>query len=228
MGKIEYKTLNDRAYDSIKASLINSEFIPKQVLVIRTLAESYGISATPVREALQRLVGEGQLLMLSNRSIAVPDWDAEKFLELFKIRCELEGLASEMATPLLSKATISKLEKLALQIGKATDARDYKGYVSLNQKFHFTIYESANSPRLLRIIENLWGEVGVYMNELFSDQGYADVANNEHLLIIEEIRNRNPAAVRHHMVMDITTAADHLLPRIRELATPTKETAKIT
>jgi DNA-binding GntR family transcriptional regulator len=70
MAKIEHKTLNNRAYDEIKASLIAGQFQPGQILVLRSLADNYGISTTPVREALQRLVGERQLMMLANRSIA--------------------------------------------------------------------------------------------------------------------------------------------------------------
>ncbi|HTN97495.1 MAG TPA: GntR family transcriptional regulator, partial [Nordella sp.] len=73
MSKIEHQTLNDRAYSEIRKGLITGRFQPGQVLVIRTLAEIYGISTTPVREALQRLVAERLLIMLPNRSIAVPD-----------------------------------------------------------------------------------------------------------------------------------------------------------
>ncbi|MCZ7472431.1 MULTISPECIES: GntR family transcriptional regulator [Rhizobium/Agrobacterium group] len=222
MGKIEYKPLNERAYDSIKSSLISGEFTPRQVLVIRTLAEAYGISTTPIREALQRLVGEGQLVMLANRSIAVPDWDAAKFVELFRIRCELEGLAAELATKILPPRVISELAALSQQLGDAAKREDHADYVSLNQRFHFTIYQHASSPRLLRIIENLWGEVGVYMNELFSHPGYGSIANEEHEHIVREIRNGNASEVRRHMVADISKAADFLLPRIEFLANEEK------
>ena len=72
MSKIEHATLNDRAYLALKRSLISGQFRPGQILVIRAMAESYGISTTPVREALQRLVAERLLVMQPNRSIAVP------------------------------------------------------------------------------------------------------------------------------------------------------------
>ena len=92
MNKIEHQTLNDRAYGEIRKGLISSRFQPGQVLVIRNLAEAYGISTTPVREALQRLVAERLLFLLPNRSIAVPSLSVEKFTELARIRCALEGL----------------------------------------------------------------------------------------------------------------------------------------
>ena len=119
MSKIEYRTLNDRAYDEIKSSLIAGQFRPGQVLVIRTLADRYGISTTPVREALQRLVGERQLVMLHNRSIAVPGWDPAKFQELFRIRCALEGLAAELAATQMTERDVETMERLTDEIALA-------------------------------------------------------------------------------------------------------------
>lgn len=218
MGKIEYRTLNERAYDEIKSSLIAGQFRPGQVLVIRTLADLYGISTTPVREALQRLVGERQLVMLHNRSIAVPEWDPAKFAELFRIRCALEGLAAELAATLLCPRDVEVLEHLLADIAIALRQKRFDTYVGLNQKFHFTIYEHACSPRLLEIIQNMWGQVGSYMNELFSRPGFEAHANDEHILIVKALKERNPAAAREHVVADITRAAEFLMPHVTELA----------
>jgi len=218
MSKIEYRTLNDRAYDEIKSSLIAGQFRPGQVLVIRTLADRYGISTTPVREALQRLVGERQLVMLHNRSIAVPGWDPAKFQELFRIRCALEGLAAELAATQMTERDVETMERLTDEIALALRQRQFGTYVSLNQKFHFTLYEHANSPRLLEIIQNLWGQVGSYMNELFGRPGFEEHANDEHRRIVERLRARDAAGVRTHIVADITGAAEFLLPHITELA----------
>lgn len=215
---LQHKTLNDQAYEAIKQGLISGRFAPKQVLILRNLAETYGISTTPVREALQRLVGEGLLEMLPNRSIAVPDWDVAKFSELFRIRCELEGLAAELATPRITKAVLSALHALADAIDDALAEGRHKDYVALNQRFHFTIYRNAGSPRLLRMIENLWGEVGAYMNELFAYGGYGPVANAEHRAILKWLAARDARAVRHHLIADISVAAETMLPRIRDLA----------
>ncbi len=216
--RLEYKALNDQAYDAIKQGLIAGRFAPRQVLVLRNLAETYGISTTPVREALQRLVGEGLLVMQPNRSIAVPDWDIAKFSELFRIRCELEGLAAELAVGQITKEALKELTALAGQIDATLAEGRLKEYVALNQRFHFIIYRAAHSPRLLRIIENLWGEVGVYMNELFASGRYVAVANDAHRLILEGLAKGDAVATRAAMVKDISVAAEAMLPRISELA----------
>jgi DNA-binding GntR family transcriptional regulator len=215
--KIEHRTLNDRAYDELKKGLIAGEFRPGQVLVIRTLAETYGISTTPVREALQRLVAERLLEMQPNRSIAVPFLSVEKFVELVRIRTALEGLAGELATANIKKVHVQRLDKLRADAAQAIALGDGRAYVAINQKFHFLIYENAGSPQLLRIIQDLWSQVGPFLNRLFDDENYVGHANDEHDKITLALGAGDANAVRQHLVDDITIAARSLTPRLRQV-----------
>jgi DNA-binding GntR family transcriptional regulator len=214
LSKIEHHTLNDRAYSEIRKGLIASRFRAGQVLVIRTLAETYGISTTPVREALQRLVAERLLIMLPNRSIAVPGLSAEKFSELARIRCALEGLAGELALAGIRPAHIDKLKAILGDIDKAVAHRDSRGYVNLNQKFHFSIYERANSPHLLQMVQDLWSQVGPFFNGLFDDESFIAHANEQHVRIVEAVEAADASEVRQAIVRDITVAAEALKPRL--------------
>ena len=78
MTKIARESLTDRAYEEILKGMADGTFAPMQPMVIRNLADSFGISATPIREALQRLVAEHLLVQLSNRSIVVPQMPPAK------------------------------------------------------------------------------------------------------------------------------------------------------
>lgn len=216
MSKIEYRTLNDRAYDSIKHSLMAAEFAAGQPLIIRTLAETYGISTTPVREALQRLVAERLLDLLPNRTIAVPELDAEKFLEILRIRCSLEGLAASLATQYVKKPQIRRLKKLMSDMESAISREDYNTYRSINQEFHFTLYDQARSPRLLEIIQDMWGQAGPYMKELFSDGRYGPIANDKHSQIIDALEKGDAALVTEHVTADITGACNIILERLTQ------------
>jgi DNA-binding GntR family transcriptional regulator len=215
--KIEHRTLNDRAYDEIRKGLISGEFRPGQVLVIRTLAEAYGISTTPVREALQRLVAERLLEMQQNRSIAVPYLSVERFEELVRIRTALEGLAGELATAHIRKPHIQRLNRLRKDAAEAIAIGDGRAYVAINQKFHFLIYENAASPHLLHIIQDLWSQVGPFFNRLFDDMDYVGHANDEHDKITSALEAGDASAVRQHLVDDITIAAKSLTPRLRQM-----------
>lgn len=212
--KIEYRTLNDLAYDRIREGLMAGSFHPGQVLVIRTLAESYGISTTPVREALQRLVAERLLTLLPNRSIAVPALEASKYAELARIRCELEGLAAELAAARVRKATLRKLARLADDMDESLAARDHDAYRRQNQAFHFAVYGEAASPRLFEMIQDLWSQTGPYMKELFGAPAYEPKANEAHRSVLAALEAGDGVRARAGIVADLTVAGTFLVPHL--------------
>ena len=209
MARIEHKTLTDRAYHEIRKGLISGAFRSGQLLVIRTLADRYGISTTPVREALQRLVAEHHLAMLPNRSIVVPTLDPDRFVELFRIRREL-------ATPRFRPTQLARLKGLVEAIDRSR-AGGGETYQALNQKFHYAIYERASSPVLIAMISNMWSQVGPFFNELTEDDGFVAKANDQHRAILLALQGGDPAAVRRHLSLDISVAAEHLIPRLKRL-----------
>jgi DNA-binding GntR family transcriptional regulator len=216
MAKIEYRTLNDRAYDQIKKGLISGAFRSGQTLVIRSLADAYGISTTPIREALQRLVAERNLELLPNRSIVVPVLSAERFIELVRIRRELEGLAGELAAPNFRPVHTAKLQTLIDAMDRTIREDNGADYQRLNYKFHFGIYERAGAPMLLQLIQNMWTQVGPFFNELTEDEGFVAVANEQHRHIIGALRDNDAAAARRYLSADIDVASDYLIPRLQE------------
>jgi DNA-binding GntR family transcriptional regulator len=226
MARLEHQTLNDRAYAALKKGLMSGKFRPGEVLTIRQLASAYGISATPVREALQRLVAERSLEMLRNRSIGVPILTLDKFAELRRVRCLLEGLAGELATPHFKEADIARLSRIIEEIDQDIAGRRAAGYLRRNEKFHFLIYEQARSPLTLRIIQDLWTQVGPFFNRLFEDSGYLSEANEGHRKIVAAIRSGNPAAVRRGIVWDISEAAESLMRGLSEIGEPPRTAAR--
>jgi DNA-binding GntR family transcriptional regulator len=226
MSKIEHTTLNDRAYSALKRGLISGSFRPGQTLVIRTMAENYGISTTPVREALQRLVAERLLVMQPNRSIVVPLLSMEKFVELYRVRCALEGLAGELATPNVGPTHVQRLKKILREIETTIANREGRAYLLLNQKFHFFIYERARSPLLLELVQDLWSLVGPFLNELFEDTDYLAHANEHHLRVVAALEAGDAAGVRQAIVDDISTAAHSLMPRLKELVATSANAAR--
>jgi DNA-binding GntR family transcriptional regulator len=216
MAKIEYRTLNDRAYEQIKKGLISGAFRSGQTLVIRTLADAYGISTTPVREALQRLVAERNLELMPNRSIVVPVLSSERFIELVRIRRELEGLAGELAAPNFRPVHVAKLQTMIDAMDRTIRQDKGAGYQALNYKFHFGIYERAGAPMLFQLIQNMWSQVGPFFNELTEDEGFVAVANEQHRHIIAALRDSDARAVRLHLSADIEVASDYLTPRLQK------------
>lgn len=216
--KIDHETLTDRAYAALKRALIAGEFPPGHVLVIRSVAEAYGISATPVREALQRLVAERMLLMQPNRSIIVPYLSANRFLEICHIRSALEGKAAELAVQHIDRGHLKTLKTIVHEIDAAISKTDIQSYVYLNQKFHFALYERAGAPLLLNMIKDLWCNVGPFFTRLFDNPDYLPHANKFHKKILQALQNRDAIRVRELVVEDISEAAGFLMPRLQDEA----------
>ncbi|TIU44553.1 MAG: GntR family transcriptional regulator, partial [Mesorhizobium sp.] len=95
----------------------------------------------PIREALQRLVAERLLEMQNNRSIIVPLLSGPAFAELTRIRIAVEGLAGEMAATRMSESALADIQVALAGMQRAIEAQDARTYLSLNEAFHFAIYE---------------------------------------------------------------------------------------
>jgi DNA-binding GntR family transcriptional regulator len=181
-------------------------------LVIRTLAANYGISATPIREALQRLVAERLLTVLPNRSIVVPRMTQRRFRELMPIRASLEGLAAEMAVDKFTESEIEHLADLTARAEAVACVHDSAGYLALNRELHFTIYRRANNPELLLLINAIWLKVGPVFTGLLDDAHFKNHANDDHRNILAAIKRRDSEAAGNFMRQDIDIAAKALLP----------------
>ena len=212
--KLEHHTLNDRAYAALKQGLISGKFKPGQAMVIRTLAETFGISTTPIREALQRLIAERILEIQANRTIAVPLISLSSFTELSRIRCAVEGLAGELAAKSFDDRDLAKLRERVAGMDAAIQANDGKQYLALNEQFHFQIYEKANAPLLLDMIKDLWGRIGPYMNYLMDTDAYVPQSNDLHRQLLSALEHRTENLVRVLIVEDISKAADVLARRL--------------
>lgn len=159
----ERQTLNDQVYRDLRDLIMTGRLAPGQSITIRTLAEAVGVSPMPVRGALHRLLTEGALELRANRSFVLPILSVEDFDEITRIRLSVEGLATEIATPRLGPNELRRLREINREIfgGPRLSAADYLG---ANQQFHFLIYRAAGMPRLIRIIESLWLQIGPLLN----------------------------------------------------------------
>lgn len=206
--------LNDLVYDRLCTLLREGEFIPGKAVAVSRIAEAFGVSAMPVREALMRLAANGVLANVSGRSVGVPSLDLNEMKDLRDVRLEVEPLATKWATQKKDKQFLNELDALLVELQKATDVSDHKNFVKLNYKFHFRIYEQAQSPTLLDIIETLWLRVSPHL--YFSErERQFKVSNVHHKRVVEMIRigDENGAALGIHN--DLTDAYNILISSLR-------------
>src|SRR5437763_3346438 len=117
-------SLRNRVYASLRDALTAGRFTPGQKLSFRFIAGTLGVSLTPVREAIRRLVAEGAFEMRPNRSIRVPLMPREKVLELRDIRVAGEGLAAEKAAARANKEHAVRLRRIADELQAARNHGD--------------------------------------------------------------------------------------------------------
>ena len=221
-NKIEHTTLAEKAYEEIRSRLISARFKPGEILTIRILAAEFGISATPVREALQRLVAENALELQPNKSFKVPILTLERFEEVRRIRCALEPMAAELACPKISQRDLKDLETLVAKMDKSIERKEVGRYTQYNEQFHFLIYKNANAPLLLNMIRDLWIQVAPFFNILFEESDYLSKGNYWHRKIFEALEILDENGVKVAITGDIETAGQDLRKYLRESTKPSK------
>ena len=162
-------SLRAQVYDSLREALTSGKFKPGQKVTFRAVAGTQGVSLTPVREALRRLVAEGAFEMQPNRSVRVPLMTRARVLELRDLRMAVEGLAAEKAAHLATRAQVAKVRRVAHDIMVARSRGDSVLDRMKVREFHFSLYAIADQPALLRVIEGLWLQTGPYLNLLYPD-----------------------------------------------------------
>lgn len=209
------ETLGVRVREQLRHTIMAGLFKPGEKLTLRAVATSLGVSLTPAREALFNLAAEGVLELGNNGSIYIPRLDAEKLLELIKVRTALEGLAAREATPRLSPSQILEISAFNDQLIEANQHKDYKRLIDLNWSFHFSIYEASNMPFLVRMIESCWLRTGSYLNVIYPDFAKTDSGILNHIAIIRAIREGNAEAAGEAIVRDIEFSAESLYAALR-------------
>ncbi|HEV2271222.1 MAG TPA: GntR family transcriptional regulator [Steroidobacteraceae bacterium] len=151
--------MQERVYNQLRKSFLNSRFLPGQTLTLRGLAELTGTSVQPVREALQRLCAEGALVWLPNTAFRVPEIDPARYRELWQIRMLLEGYSTSLAASRIPADSLAQLAQINREMREAMRRSDGETVLRLNRDFHFAIYGASNSPVLVSLIEMIWMQI---------------------------------------------------------------------
>ena len=205
VAQVPRSTMQDQVYRQLCELILNGEIAPGQLVTIQALAHAFGVSAMPVREALQRLSAARVLTVISGRSIGVPPLSRDRLSDLRRVRVEVELIAAMWAAPTLKDAELQRLEECVAAMEEAVRLGQNKQYLRWNRAFHFGIYSAARSEALLAIIETLWLQISPYFHLLHASGNYL-MANRQHELMLDGLRARDGAAVAGALRDDIEAA----------------------
>lgn len=209
-------TVQDVVYRQLRHALMTGRFDPGQILTISSLADSFGTSHMPVREALRRLAAENALEIAATGSARIPSVSLTRLDDLCRARVALEGLATELAVPHIGAAEINQLKALVLEHEIMARRGSIVDMLGKNQEFHFLIYRASQSDVLIQLIETLWLRFGPYMRTLTlhvepvlkSEQG--ETFTVHHHEAIAGLKAGNGAQVRQAIIADVIATQELL------------------
>lgn len=203
------ESLNGQAYSRLCRDLKAGRFAPGDKLKLRDLAAELGISPTPVREALARLISEQALEQVGHHSVRVPLMNESRLAEIFCLRRLLEGEAAFRAAGHATRDDIAALEAIHRGMAALRDEGSNAGARVELERFHMGIYRLARMPVLTRMIESLWLQCGPLMHALDHHPMSQARRQHPHLAILRGLRRGDGELARNglHEELDRTTAS---------------------
>lgn len=161
--RITFGNVQDAVVDGIRGQILSGELQPGDRLRQDELADMFGVSTMPVREALRHLQAEGLVTFHANRGATVAEISREEYEEIYRIREELEVLAAQWAAQDFSRIPLDELKDLLDEIEAAeAEFKDIPRRVSLVREYTFTVLNASEKEHLLRIISSLWDKSTQY------------------------------------------------------------------
>lgn len=199
-------TLGRDAYHSIKTAIRDGIYRPGDRLREDEVAKRFGISRTPVREALARLQDKGLLESTSGRGLSVTVLDMQRIFELYALREEMEGVVARFAAQHATHVEIDNLTRLNDTFAAASDPLEAS---RLNRIFHDRLHDAARNRYLQVAVEELHDSIALLPTTTFHQEGRIAEAAVEHANIIKAIARRDENAAwkvsREHISLALRT-----------------------
>lgn len=167
------------------------------------LAERFGVSRTPIREALNRLTAQGILVPGEKRGVFVAEYSREELAQIFEAMHEIEAACARIASQRLSLLARSDIEHAQAECMSAAQAGDRPGYLRANEAFHLAIYQATRNPYMAEIATEFRRRTGPFRAKKFETaQDLIDSAESHRELIeniFSEDSNTASNGMRSHM-----------------------------
>ena len=198
------------AYGSILEAIDVGIYKPGSRLVESELAERFGVSRTPIREALQRLETQS-LLTRDGRSLIVASLDHNQMAELYVVRTELEGLAARLAA---QHASVEEINVLQQMIDADRErVSDAAALARSNKRFHKQLHLASHNRFLVQQLDLVYRSMALLATTSLAVEGRGPVALDEHQAIVSAISDRDGSAaheaVKRHLSEAFVTRLKH-------------------
>ncbi|MFN0264498.1 GntR family transcriptional regulator [Tepidamorphus sp. 3E244] len=191
--------------DAIAQDIATGAFAPGERLDEVALANRFGVSRTPIREALMQLGTMGLVEMRPHRGAFVRKIGIAELVEMIEVMAELEGMCARLAARRMSAAEIDALEQIHLDCAKAAETGDPDAYYYENERFHRALYAGGHNAFLTEEAGRLHERTKVYRRLQLRVRGRIDNSFTEHAAVVDAIRagdqQASERAAREHVLI---------------------------
>lgn len=190
MNAISQHSLHDELLDRLKRMIISGHFVPGEKIPERQLCDQFGVSRTPLREALKVLAAEGLVDLAPNRGAIIANLSQEELEQVLPISAAVEMLMGELACENITATQIEEIEVLQEQIADSYAKGDRARFVSVSQAIHEKIVTASQNPLLANIYDTLFFQIGwTRLMSHLPEDAYAKLLD-DHEQILAALHNR--------------------------------------
>lgn len=207
------KSLKDQIYEKVLEEIFQGKYLPNAILNERKLIEKYGVSKTPVREALVQLCNDGILKNLPRYGYQLVPITPQEIGDIQELRMLLELGALEKTMPIITEAQLVELEQNVLSAKTLVNDRDVKKHWFQNISFHLLLCSFCGNSFLYEHLERVLyfcsRGAGQYFQKTWSESKLSDATS--HSTIIESIRKKDFEYAKETLAKDIAAMKNEIL-----------------
>lgn len=193
------RLLGGEVYGTLRRMIVQGEFEPGTKLRETQVASMFGVSRTPVREAMQRLQYDGLLTIRPGYPGRVTAPTVDDIEEIYPLMASLEGLAARLATPHLSDGDLGYMDEFTRTMAHHARRRETEELLAADNKFHAVLHRASGNGRLQRIVTELRTRMARFEYIFFSSPQAVRASLKRHQKLVRVLRRGNPAIAQHSL-----------------------------
>lgn len=190
---------SDELREAIEEKIVIGEFEPGMRLDEVQLAERFGVSRTPLREALIQLASSGLIELRARRGAIVTEPSAQRLLEMFEVMAELEAMCGRLAARRISPAELANLQQAHEDCAAFSDGSDLDAYYYANERFHAAIYAASHNAYLSEQADRLHRRLRAYRRLQLRVRDRLASSFREHEAVVAAIRAGDGELAAQHL-----------------------------
>ena len=187
----KHLTLREKIVENIRDAIVSGSLMAGSRVSEPELAERYGISRTPIREAFRQLESEGYLTVIPRRGAVVVEFSPKDVEEFYAIKSIMEGYAARRACEKLSKKDLDRLQAINTKLAELARIGDIKHFFKIHSDFHELFIKAADNEKLHELIAGLVTKFQRLRFASLSLPGRMAISVQEHEKIIDAFREKN-------------------------------------